>query len=139
MACLDLEVEQLDVKIVFLHGDLNEEIYIEQPQGFEVEGKEHIVCKLKKSVYGLKQAPQQWYKKSDSFMVSYFYKRTNANHCVYVKRFGDGDFVILLFYVNDMLLVGKDMGNLDKLKKDLSKSFDMKDLGLSKKILGMEI
>lgn len=77
-ASMDLEVEQLDVKTAFLHGDLEEEIYMEQPEGFEVEGKEHMVCKLKKSLYGLKQAPRQWYKKFDSFMVGHGYKRTDA-------------------------------------------------------------
>ena len=92
-ACLDLEVEQLDVKTTFLHGDLNEEIYIEKPQGFEVEGKEHLICKLKKSLYGLKQAPQQWYKKFESFIVGRDYKRTNADHYVYVKRFGDREIL----------------------------------------------
>lgn len=112
---------------------------MEQPQGFVHKGKENLVCKLKKSLYGLKQAPRQWYKKFDGFMMSHKYKRTNADHCVYVKRFADGDFIILLLYVDDMLLVGKDVEKIKKLKKDLGKSFDMKDLGPAKKILGMEI
>ena len=68
-ASLNLEVEQLDVKSAFLHGALEEEIYMEQPEGFKVKGKQDLVCRLKKSLYGLKQAPQQWYKKFDSFMI----------------------------------------------------------------------
>ena len=84
------------MKTAFLHGELNEEIYMEQPEGFEEKGKEHLVCRLKKSLYGLKQAPRQWYKKFDSFMVIQGYARTNVDHCVYVKQFEVGNFIILL-------------------------------------------
>ena len=138
-ASLDLELEQLDVKTAFLHGDLNEEIYMSQPERFEVKGKEHMVCKLKKSVYGLKQAPRQWYKKFDSFMVSLEYKRTYADHCVYFRTFTDGNFIILLLYVDDMLIAGNDSKLIGKLKERLFKSFDMKDLGPAKQMLGMRI
>ena len=85
-----------------------------------------MVCKLKKSLYGLKQAPRQWYKKFDSFMVSYEYKRTDADHCVYFRKFTDGNFIILLLYVDDMLIAGNDSKLIDKLKERLFKSFDMK-------------
>ena len=68
-ATLDLEVEQMDVKTIFLHGNLEEEIYMKQPDGFLVKGKEDYVCRLRKSLYGLKQAPRQWYKKFESFFV----------------------------------------------------------------------
>ncbi|CAL1383495.1 unnamed protein product [Linum trigynum] len=138
-ASLDLEVEQLDVRTTFLHGDLKEEIYMDQPEGFEVKGKEDLVCRLRKSLYGLKQAPKQWYKKFDSFMVKNGYARTTSDHCVFVKYFAENDFIILLLYVDDMLIVGRNVGEIDRLKKELSKSFAMKDLGPAKQILGMRI
>ncbi|GMI96853.1 cysteine-rich RLK (RECEPTOR-like protein kinase) 8 [Hibiscus trionum] len=132
-ACYDLEVEQIDVKTVFLHGNLEEELYIEQPEGFVAQGKEEYVCKLKKSLYGLKQAPRQWYKKFESVMGEQGYKKTTSDHCVFVKRFSSDNFIILLLYVDDMLIVGRNASRIDKLKQELSKSFLMKDLGLAKK------
>ena len=138
-ASLNLEVEQLDVKTAFLHGDLEEEIYMEQPEGFETKEKEHYVCKLKKSLYGLKQAPRQWYYKFDSFMANHGYSKTTSDHCVFVKKFKDGNFIILLLYVDDMLVVGQDSSKIKELKLELSKSFAMKDLGPTKQILGMKI
>ena len=120
------------MKIAFLHGNLEEEIYMMQPEGFEVKGKERMVCRLKKSLYGLKQAPRQWYKKFDSFMVSHEYRRTSADPCVYFRKFDDGNFIILLLYVDDMLIVGQDAMMIAKLKDELSKSFDMKDLGAAR-------
>ena len=136
---LDLELNQLDVKTTFLHGDLGEEIYMDQPEGFEEAGKEHMVCKLKKSLYRLKQAPRQWYKKFDSFMVGHGYTRIDTDHCVYVRTFRGNKFIIFLLYVDDMLIVGEDTKMIHGLKKELSKSFDMKDLGPTKQILGMQI
>ena len=119
---MNLEIEQLDVKTAFLHGDLEEEIYMEQPEGFTMKGKDHLVCRLKKNLYGLKQAPRQWYKKFDSFMVEHGYDRTASDHYVFVKKLSNGEFIILLLYVDDMLIVGRDTGKIDKLKKELSKS-----------------
>ena len=71
VAAEGFHLEQLDVKTAFLHGDLDEYIYMTQPEGFQVKGKENLVCKLKKSLYGLKQAPRQWYLKFDNFMVGF--------------------------------------------------------------------
>ncbi|RVX03577.1 Retrovirus-related Pol polyprotein from transposon TNT 1-94 [Vitis vinifera] len=136
---MNLEIEQLDVKTTFLHDDLDEEIYMEQPEGFTIKGKEHLVCQLKKNLYDLNEAPRQWYKKFDSFMVEHRYDRTTSDHCVFVKKFFDREFIILLLYVDDMLIVGRDTGKIDKLKKKLSKSFEMKDLGTTSRILGVKI
>ena len=138
-ASLKLEIEQLDVKTAFLHGDLEEEIYMEHPEGFKVKSQEGLVCKLKKSLYGLKQAPRQWYKKFDSFMIEQGYRRMTSDYCVFLKNFSGGDIIILLLYVDDMLIVGQDGDKISKLKQELSKSFSMKDLGPAKQIFGMNI
>ncbi|KAG8481596.1 hypothetical protein CXB51_026522 [Gossypium anomalum] len=135
----DLELEQLDVKTAFLHGELEEDIYMQQPEGFTVSKKEDYVCLLKKSLYGLKQSPRQWYKRFDSFMTSHDFKRSSFDSCVYFKKNNDGSFVYLLLYVDDMLIAAKDKGEIRKVKAQLSEEFEMKDLEPAKKILGMEI
>ena len=114
------------MKTAFLCGNLEEEIYMQQPEGFEVKGKENLMCKLKKSLYGLKQAPRQWYKKFDSFMMSHEYNRTSSDHCVFIRKFFDDDFIILLLYVDDMLITGHHSSKIDMLKREFSKSFAMK-------------
>ena len=86
VAQYDLELVQLDVKTAFLHGDLEEEIYMTQPDGFKVVGKENWVCKLTKSLYGLKQSPRQWYKRFDQFMKGQRYTRSKFDHCVYFQK-----------------------------------------------------
>ncbi|KAE8706762.1 Retrovirus-related Pol polyprotein from transposon TNT 1-94 [Hibiscus syriacus] len=137
-AAENLHLEQLDVKTAFLHGDLEEEIYMRQPEGFIEADKKNLVCRLKKSLYGLKQAPRQWYKKFDSFMRSNGFTRCQADHCCYIKRF-ENSFIILLLYVDDMLVAGSDMQEIINLKQKLSKQFAIKDLGAAKQILGMRI
>ena len=136
-AAFDLHLEQLDVKTAFLHGELEEEIYMLQPEGFEEQG--NLVCRLTKSLYGLKQAPRCWYRRFDSFILSLKYNRLNSDHCAYYKRFGNDDFIILLLYVDDMLVVGPNKDRIQELKAQLAREFDMKDLGPANKILGMQI
>ncbi|KAM2004372.1 hypothetical protein ACFX15_027830 [Malus domestica] len=135
----DLELAQLDVKTAFLHGDLEEEIYMSQPEGFKVVGKENWVCKLEKSLYGLKQSPRQWYKRFDRFMIGQKYTRSHYDHCVYFRNLQDGTFIYLLLYVDDMLIACKSKVEIERLKTQLSNEFEMKDLGEARKILGMEI
>jgi len=137
-ASMNLKIEQLDVKIAFLYGDPEEEIYMEQPEGNKVKGKENLICKLKKSLCGLKQAPRQWYKKFETFMDEHGYSKMTGDHGVFIKRF-DNDFIILLSYVDDMLVIGKDIEKITSLKNELSKFYAMKDLGSVKQILGMRI
>ncbi|RVW81314.1 Retrovirus-related Pol polyprotein from transposon TNT 1-94 [Vitis vinifera] len=134
VAAENLHLEQLDVKTAFLHGDLEKDLYMIQPEGFIVQGQENLVCKLRKSLYGLKQAPRQWYKKFDNFMHRIGFKRCEADHCCYFKSF-DNSYIILLLYVDDMLIAGSDIEKINNLKKQLSKQFAMKDLGAAKQIL----
>ena len=104
VAADNLELIQLDVKTTFLHGDLKEEIYMEQPKGFVATGQEHLVCRLRKSLYGLKQAPRQWYKKLDDFIQSIGLLKSDEDHCLFTKTAQDGSPIFLIIYVDDMLL-----------------------------------
>ena len=135
----ELELAQLDVKTAFLHGDLEEEIYMIQPCGFRVAGKENHVYKLIKSLYGLKQSPRQWYKRFDQFIQGQKFTRSEHDHCVYFRRLPDGAFIYLLLYVDDMLIASKNRDEIERLKKQLASEFEMKDLGDAQRILGMEI
>ena len=110
----DLELEQMDVKTTFLHGELEEEIYMKQPEGFIREGDEGKVCLLKKSLYGLKQSPRQWYKRFDSFMIKANFIRREYDSCVYYKHVGGP--TDLLLYVDDMLIVAKDKTHIGEIK-----------------------
>ncbi|KAL6324554.1 hypothetical protein AAG906_013366 [Vitis piasezkii] len=127
VSVFNLELDQLD------------EIYMKQPEGFVDSEKSDHVCFLKKSLYGLKQSPRQWYKRFDAFMVSHEFMRNQYDSCVYFKTLHDGSFIYLLLYVDDMLIAAKNRAEINKLKQLLSSEFEMKDLGAAKKILGMEI
>lgn len=135
----NLHLDQMDVKTAFLQGELEEEIYMNQPQGFERKGEEEKVCLLKKSLYGLKQSPRQWYKRFDSFMLTKGFARSLFDQCVYYKIVNLTDKLYLLQYVDDMLIACINRGEIEKVKAELSSEFDMKDLGEAKKILGIEI
>ena len=121
VAQLNLELAQLDVKTAFLHGDLEEEIYMSQPDGYKVADKEDWVCKLSKSLYGLKQSPRQWYKRFDQFMMGQKYTRSKYDHCVYLRKLQDESYIYLLLYVDDMLIASKSQVEIDRLKAQLSK------------------
>ena len=134
----DLELEQLDVKIAFLHGNLEENIYMSHPEGFLDAKKDHV-CLLQKSLYGLKQSPRQWYKRFDSFMISNGYTRNQFDNCVYSKELSPDSYIYLLLYVDDMLITNKGMARINDLKATLKNEFEMKDLGAAKKMLGIDI
>ena len=120
----------MDVKTTFLHGNIDEEICMLQPEGFVMPGQEHKVCKLIKSLYGLKQAPKQWHDKFDNVIISNGFQVNEADKCVYYK-FSHERGVIICIYVDDMLIFCSDHAIVLETKEFLSSCFNMKDLGMA--------
>jgi hypothetical protein len=138
IVAFDIEIEQMDMNTTFLHGDLEEEIYIKQPEGFVVKGKKELVCRLEISLNGLKKSPRMWYKNFDTHILSLGFVRSKVDHFIYSKEEG-GRFIYVTLYVDDMLLIGKNMDVIKEVKNKLSSKFYMKDLSATNFILGMVI
>ena len=134
----NLYVHQMDVKTTFLNGDLNEEVYMEQPEGFVLPKYEHKVCRLVKSLYGLKQAPKQWHEKFDQAIMSNGFRHNNGDKCLYSKTC-KGYVIIVCLYVDDMLILSNSMKGIEETKRFLSSTFKMKDLGEVDTILGIKV
>jgi hypothetical protein len=124
--------------MTFLNGDLYENVYMTQPKGFTVEGKENLGCHLTKSIYRLKQTSRQWYLKFDETIRKFRFKKNDENNCIYAK-FKNEKFIFLILYVDDILLVNSDVHLLLETKSFLSSHFDMKDLGEASYVLRIEI
>nr|GEX86878.1 zinc finger, CCHC-type [Tanacetum cinerariifolium] len=133
----NLVIHQMDVKTTFLNGDLMK--YMKQPEGFVMLGNEHKVCKLVKSLYGLKQVPKQWHQKFDEVVLSSGFLLNQSDKYVYRKFDRSGKGVIVCLYVDDMLIFMTDQNQVDKTKKFLSSRFSMKDMGEADVILGIKI
>jgi hypothetical protein len=133
-----LFVHQMDVKAAFLNGELEEEIYMDQPDGFIAKGQEGKVCNLLKSLYGLKQAPKQWHEKFDKTLTSAGFVVNGADKCVYY-RFGGGEGVILCLYVDNIVIFGNNENVIKEVKDFLSNNFEMKDLGVADVILNIKL
>ncbi|GJV52541.1 retrotransposon protein, putative, ty1-copia subclass [Tanacetum coccineum] len=137
-AYYDYEIWQMDVKTAFLNGHLSEEVYMEQPEGFVNPKYPNHVCKLKRSIYGLKQASRQWNKRFDDEIKKFGFTQNPDEPCVYLKA--SGSYVaILILYVDDILLMGNNIPMLQDVKSYLGRSFAMKDLGDAAYILGIKI
>ena len=117
-----------------MNGDLEEEIYMDQPEGCVVPGKEKKVCKLVKSLYGIKKAPKQWHNKFDHVLVTNGYSINNTDKCIY-NKYEDNICVVICLYVDDMLIFGTSLEVICETKKFLGSKFDMKDLGKTDVIL----
>ncbi|PRQ26842.1 putative RNA-directed DNA polymerase [Rosa chinensis] len=138
-ATKDWPLHQFDVKNAFLNGNLEEEVYMDMPPGVKNmpcdTGK---VCKLKKSLYGLKQSPRAWFGRFSKSMRMFGYKQSNSDHTLFIKRRQD-KITALIVYVDDMIVTGDDLKEIEALQKYLSKEFEMKDLGQLKYFLGIEV
>jgi Reverse transcriptase (RNA-dependent DNA polymerase) len=138
VAHFDLELYQMDVKTVFLNGDIDEYIYMSQPPNYESNDSKQMVYKLKKSIYGLKQASRQWYFKFHQVIISFGFEPNLVDECIYHK-FSGSKFVFLILYVDDILLASNDKNMMHETKKFIFKHFDMKDLDKASYVLGLKI
>lgn len=125
----DWKLHQLDVKSDFLNGDLKEEIYLVQLEGFVKKGQEQLVCKLKKALYGLKQAPRSWYEKIDKFFFQQGFNKIKNDPNLYVKTYINEDIILLSIYVDNLIITGSADKLIKDIKMKLSQEFEMKDLG----------
>nr|GEU52856.1 zinc finger, CCHC-type [Tanacetum cinerariifolium] len=135
----NLIIYQMDVETAFLNGDLDEEVYINQPHGFIMPDNKNMVCKLIKSLYGLKHAPKQWHQKFDKVVLSNGYLLNQADKCVYSKFDKTGKSVIIFLYVDDMLIFGTNQVQVDLTKEFLSSMLSMNDMGEADVILGIKV
>ncbi|GLU17722.1 hypothetical protein SLE2022_340780 [Rubroshorea leprosula] len=131
-------IYQLDVKSAFLNGELKEEIYVEQPDGYVKKGAEHKVYLLKKALYGLKQAPRAWYGKIDNHLLSLGFEKSIEEATLYVKE-KEADLIIVSIYVDDLLVIGSCEAMVRNFKADMMKMFEMNDLGKMSYFLGIEV
>eukprot|EP00253_Pinus_taeda_P007821 PITA_07821 len=132
------KVYQMDVKSAFVNGVLKEEIYVEQPLGFEKKGEEHKVCKLKKALCGLKQAPRAWYSRIDSYLLDNEFNKCEGEPTVYIKE-KDGKILIVVLYVDDVIFTGNDDQLIKNFKSVMKEEFEMTDMGFLRYFLGIEV
>ena len=137
-ATLDLDLHQMDAVTAFLNGEIEEDIYMQLPDGYNNTNSSNKVCKLRKALYGLKQSPRAWYLKLDHKLHQLGFKRSIADNSIYTKITATG-FVLLALYVDDFLLSSNNITLLRAIKSQLQQSFKMKDLGEAHYILGMQI
>lgn len=135
----DLDLHQMDVKTAYLHAPIDCEVYMEQPEGFKVKSEtgEELVCKLNKSLYGLKQSGRNWNKTLHDFLTDNGFIQNPADHCVYSKQ-TESERVILLIWVDDLIIAARDNQTVTNVKEMLGAKFKMKDLGKLKHFLGID-
>jgi Reverse transcriptase (RNA-dependent DNA polymerase) len=131
-------LNQMDVKNVFLQGTLEEEVYMTLPPGHKKKKMSNVVCRLKKSIYGLKQTPRAWYDKLNYFLISYNFKVSNADSSLFIKHNCNGTTIVLV-YVDDLIITRNNEMEIELIKRNLKQKFEIKDLGKLKYFLRIEI
>jgi hypothetical protein len=138
-ANLEWPLQQFDVKNAFLHGDLEEEVYMDFPPGFSTSSESGKICRLRKSLYGLKQSPRAWFGRFTHSMRRYGYHQSQSDHTLFLKHSNEGKVTALIVYVDDIVVTGNDIMEMGKLKTYLAKEFEIKDLGNLRYFLGIEV
>ncbi|KAI3768676.1 hypothetical protein L2E82_19506 [Cichorium intybus] len=134
----DWSIYQMDVKSAFLHGTLQEDVYVQQPQGYVVKDNEQKVYKLHKALYGLKQAPRAWYSRIEAYFVNEGFTRSRSEHTLFIKQEGD-KLLFVNIYVDDLLFTGNDEKMMEDFKVSMKSEFEMTDLGKMRYFLGIEV
>ena len=132
-----MSLHQLDVTTAFLNGKLEEMVYMRQPEGFVVEGTENLVCRLKRSIYGLKQSSRCWNSTIDGYLKQLGFLQTNSDPCEYIA--GVMEVTVVGVYVDDIVVACKSEAKLKEFKQGLCRKFDVKDLGKLHHFLGLKV
>lgn len=138
-ANLDWPLHQLDIKNAFLNGELEEEVYMQIPPGLESPNTSNMVCRLRKSLYGLKQSPRAWFDRLTRVVKEDGFVQCQTDHTMFAKHSMDGKIALFIVYVDDIVITGDDYDQIKHLKSLLANEFEVKDLGQLKYFLGMEI
>ncbi|XP_019105538.1 uncharacterized mitochondrial protein AtMg00810-like [Beta vulgaris subsp. vulgaris] len=132
-----MELHQLDINNAFLHGYIDEDLYMHPPLGY-TKAKPGQVCKLKRSIYGLKQASRQWNLELTKFLLHLGFQQSKYDYSMFTLKTGDS-YIIVVAYVDDLLLAGTNLSCIQQLKTQLHDAFTIKDLGPLKYFLGIEV
>ena len=132
------DLHQLDIKNTFLHGDLQEEVYMEKPLRFVAQGEIRKVCRLLKLLYGLKQSPRAWFGKFSQAVEKFGLQKSKSDHSVFYRNSNSG-IIFLVVYVDDIVITGSDFTEISSLKSFLHGQFHTKDLGMLRYFLGVEV
>lgn len=130
-------IYQLEIKSAFLHGELQEVVYVDQPQGFVKKGSEEKAYRLKMALYGLKQDPKAWFSKIESYFIKEGFEKCDLEHTLFIKTEKQGKILIVSLYVDDLIFTGNSESVIVEFKRSMKENFDMTDLGRMRYFLGI--